>query len=160
MYAIRSYYVFIDTIIAFQIFVALSFVASYCAVKRDAMSLAVLSVITSYSIHYTKLYENEAGNNVEKIFLKDKKINYCTGCGYCSSHGQSGCSQKDDMTEILDKMIDADAIVMATPVYFYAMNGQMKTFIDRVCAKYTSVSNKDFYFIATAADSSKRNNFV
>ena len=42
---------------------------------------------------------------------------------------------------------------MATPVYFYAMNGQMKTFIDRVCAKYTSVSNKDFYFIATAADS-------
>ncbi len=98
----------------------------------------------------------EAGNNVEKIFLKDKKINYCTGCGYCSSHGQSGCSQKDDMTEILDKMIDADAIVMATPVYFYAMNGQMKTFIDRVCAKYTSVSNKDFYFIATAADSSKR----
>ena len=95
---------------------------------------------------------NEAGNKAEKIFLQDKKINYCTGCGICTKNGK-GCVQKDDMAEILEKMIAADVIVMATPVYFYSMNGQMKTFIDRVCARYTEITNKDVYLIATAADS-------
>ena len=42
-----------------------------------------------------------------------------------------------DMAEILDKMIGADVIVMATPVYFYNMNGQMETLIDRTYARYT-----------------------
>ena len=60
------------------------------------------------------------------------------------------------MAEILEKMIAADAIVMATPVYFYTMNGQMKTLIDRTCSRYTEISNKGFYFIVTAADDSKQ----
>ena len=96
----------------------------------------------------------ESGNQVEKIFLKDKKINYCTGCGTCLN-GKKSCPQKDDMAEILEKMVDADVIVMATPVYFYTMCGQMKTLIDRTCARYTEISNKEFYFIVTAADNSK-----
>jgi len=62
-----------------------------------------------------------AGHEVEKIFIRDKKINYCTGCGTCFQ-GDKPCPQKDDMAGILDKMIAADAIVMATPVYFYTMN--------------------------------------
>lgn len=95
----------------------------------------------------------ESGHTVEKIFLKDKKINYCTGCGYCFETHQ--CSQKDDMSEILDKMIAADVIVMATPVYFYSMCAQMKTFIDRTTPKYAQMSNKEFYFIMTAADNNK-----
>lgn len=94
----------------------------------------------------------DAGNTVEKIFLRDKKINYCTGCGFCNTNDYTACSQKDDMALILDKMVIADVIVMATPVYFYTMDGQMKTFIDRCCARYTHISNKDFYFIVTAAD--------
>jgi multimeric flavodoxin WrbA len=97
----------------------------------------------------------EAGQLTEKIFLKDKKINYCTGCGTCIDRGKS-CPQKDDMTEVLEKMIAADVIVMATPVYFYTMSAQMKTLIDRTCSRYTEISNKDFYFIITAADSSKK----
>ena len=96
----------------------------------------------------------EAGNNVEKIFLKDKKINYCTGCGFCNTNDYCGCAQKDDMNEILEKLIAADVIVFATPVYFYTMCGQMKTFIDRFCARYTHIANKDFYCIMTAADGS------
>ncbi len=96
---------------------------------------------------------NEAGHQAEKIFLKDKKISYCTGCSTCFTTRR--CSQKDDMTEILEKMIDADVIVMATPVYFYAMCGQMKTMIDRCCARYPHIINKDFYFIVTAAVNSK-----
>ena len=96
----------------------------------------------------------EACNPTEKIFLKDKRINYCTGCGTCIDRGKK-CSQKDDMAEVLDKMIGADVIVMATPVYFYTMCGQMKTLIDRTCSRYTEITNKDFYFIVTAADDSK-----
>ena len=59
------------------------------------------------------------------------------------------------MTEILDKMILADVIVMATPVYFYNMNGQTKTLIDRTYARYTQISNKEMYFIMTAAVGNK-----
>ena len=94
-----------------------------------------------------------AGHDVEKIFLKDKNINYCTGCGSCSMG--KGCPQKDDVPEILEKMIASDVIVMATPVYFYTMCGQMKTLIDRCCARYQEIKNKDFYFIVAAAIDSK-----
>jgi len=97
----------------------------------------------------------ESGNQVEKIFLRDKKINYCVGCGTCSVQ-RKPCPQKDDMEEILEKMIEADAIVMATPVYFYTMDAQMKTLIDRTCSRYTEITGKDFYFIVTAADDSKQ----
>ena len=97
----------------------------------------------------------EAGNNVEKIFLKDKKINYCIGCGACYNENME-CPQKDDMAEVLDKMIAADVLVMATPVYFYTMCGQMKTLIDRTCSRYTEIKNKEFYFILTAAVNSQK----
>ena len=97
----------------------------------------------------------QAGLHAEKIFLKDKKINYCTGCGTCYN-GKKRCPQKDDMAEVLEKMIAADVIAMATPVYFYTMNAQMKTLIDRTCSRYTEIRNKEFYFIVTAADSNKR----
>ena len=66
------------------------------------------------------------------------------------------CDQNDDMAEVLDKMIAADVIVMATPVYFYTMNAQMKTLIDRTYSKYTEISNKDIYFIVTAAVNRKQ----
>ena len=92
----------------------------------------------------------ESGHRAEKVFLRDKNIGYCIGCEAC--HQNNGvCVQKDDMAAILGKMIAADVIVMATPVYFYTMDAQMKTLIDRCVARYTEISNKAFYFIATAA---------
>jgi len=95
------------------------------------------------------------GHITEKIFLKDRKINYCMGCGVCNSTHR--CVQKDDMQEILEKMVKADVIVMATPVYFYSMNAQMKTFIDRTVPRYTEIKGKDFYYIITAADTKVAN---
>lgn len=95
----------------------------------------------------------ESGHKTEKIFLAEKNISYCRGCGVCNTAHK--CVQKDDMAEILDKMINADIIVLATPVYFYTMDGQMKTLIDRTVPRYTEISNKDFYYIMTAADSDK-----
>lgn len=97
----------------------------------------------------------EAGHQAEKIFLAAHKINYCVGCGVCNTTHE--CVQKDGMKPLLDKMVEADVIVLATPVYFYSMNGQLKTFIDRTVPRYTEIANKDFYFIVTAADSSKQN---
>jgi len=97
---------------------------------------------------------SNAGHKIEKIFLRDKKINYCTGCHYCSTVDYTACSQKDDMAEILDKLQEADTIVFASPIYFYSISGQMKTFIDRICARYTHLENKEFYYILTAADTS------
>lgn len=95
----------------------------------------------------------EAGNNVEKIFLPSKNVGYCRGCGVCNTTHK--CVQSDDMVEILDKMVNADVIVLATPVYFYSLDAQMKTLIDRTVPRYTEIRNKDFYFIMTAADTDK-----
>lgn len=95
----------------------------------------------------------DSRNDVEKIFISQRKINYCTGCGVCNSTHK--CVQNDDMEEILNKMIIADIIVLATPVYFYSMDAQLKTLIDRTVPRYTEISNKDFYYILTAADINK-----
>ena len=96
----------------------------------------------------------EAGHRAEKIFLADKTIHYCTGCGACANATRP-CVQKDDVAEILEKMVEADVIVLATPVYFYTMCAQLKTLIDRSCPRYTAISNKEFYFILTAADTNR-----
>ena len=97
----------------------------------------------------------EAGHKVEKIFLPDYKINYCLGCGVCNT--SHVCVQKDDMKPLLEKMVKAEVIVLATPVYFYSMDGQLKTFIYRTVPRYTEISDKDFYFILSAADTEKKN---
>ena len=75
------------------------------------------------------------------------------GCGVCNNAHK--CVQKDDMAELLDEMVQADVIVLATPVYFYTMDAQLKTFIDRTVPRYTEISNKEFYYIVTAADTDK-----
>ena len=96
----------------------------------------------------------KSGHKAEKIFLRDKTIHYCTGCGVCNITNNTECSIKDDMAEILDKMMMADVIVFATPINFYSISGQLKTFIDRMCSRYPHIINKELYYILTAADTS------
>ena len=93
----------------------------------------------------------ESGNEVQKIFVRSKKIVPCNACYYCRDHGGK-CALNDDMSEILDAMQAADVIVMASPVYFYSIDAQMKIIIDRSLARWTNIPNKEFYFIVTAAD--------
>lgn len=81
--------------------------------------------------------------------MQDLKIGACRACYGC--RGTGSCVQKDDMADVLEKMISADVIVLATPVYFYSMDGQMKTLIDRTLPRYVEIKDKDFYFITTAA---------
>ena len=94
----------------------------------------------------------EAGNEVEKIRVAAKKIAPCSGCYYCRDNGGK-CVHKDDMAEVLQKMIDADVLVLASPVYFYSIDAQLKAVIDRTVARWLEVKNKDFYYIVTMADS-------
>ena len=95
----------------------------------------------------------ESGNKVEKIFIRDKKIGYCMACYYCQK-SDGVCALKDDMTEILEKIHQADVIVMSSPVYFYSIDAQMKALIDRCVAQWTKIKNKEFYYIMTAAEDS------
>ncbi len=96
----------------------------------------------------------EAGHNVEKIRLSDYKINFCQACYVCKTKGK--CFQNDDMEKILEKIDNADTIVLATPVYFYCMSAQLKTMIDRTVGKYP-IKGKEFYYIITSTNSEKKN---
>ncbi|WP_195282382.1 flavodoxin family protein [Harryflintia acetispora] len=95
----------------------------------------------------------ESGHQVEKIFLRDKKAAPCNACYYCKKSAGK-CAIQDDMGEILDKMQAADVIVLASPVYFYSIDAQMKAVIDRSVARWTNIPNKEFYYIMTAAEDS------
>ena len=90
----------------------------------------------------------EAGNRVEKIQLSRKKLSGCLGCNACYRNG-GACVQKDDMEEIRAKMLEADVIVLASPIYFYSMTAQMETLIDRTYAFYQQLAGKTFYFLVT-----------
>lgn len=92
----------------------------------------------------------EAGCEGEKIYVQDLRLSGCRACYGCRATRK--CVLRDDMNQVLDKMVAADVIVLATPVYFYSLSGQMKVLIDRTLPRYTEIRNKDFYFIVTAAD--------
>lgn len=92
----------------------------------------------------------EAGHQVEKIRVAEKNIGYCRACYACRESGK--CVIHDDMAEVLQKMIDADVLVLASPVYFYSVDAQLKAVIDRTVARWLEVRDKEFYYIVTAAD--------
>lgn len=92
----------------------------------------------------------EAGNQVEKIRIAEKNIGFCRACYFCKDTGV--CAIKDDMAEVLQKMIEADVLVLASPVYFYSVDAQLKALIDRTVARWLEVRDKEFYYIVTSAE--------
>ena len=93
----------------------------------------------------------EAGHQVEKVVLHDKTIGFCQGCLACQKTGR--CVIQDDAEEIREKMLTAEAIVWATPIYYYEMCGQMKTMIDRANPLFPAdYAFRDIYLLATSAD--------
>ena len=92
-----------------------------------------------------------AGNNVEKISLAGKNIQFCKGCLACQKLGR--CVIDDDTDDIMAKVLKADVVCWATPIYYYEMSGQMKTLIDRMNAMYElDYQFRDVYLLTTAAD--------
>lgn len=96
----------------------------------------------------------EAGNEVEMISLSGKKIGFCTACYACHN---GACPQHDDAPEIVQKMLGADVIVLATPVYFYTMSAQLKALIDRSVMVYPKIEKKEFFFLMAMADTEEKN---
>ncbi len=93
----------------------------------------------------------EAGNEVELISLRGKEIGFCNACDYCMNHDRV-CCVKDDVGEILEKMVAADVLVMASPVYYFAVDAQIKALIDRTYCIWDQpgLMNKEFYYLMTS----------
>ena len=91
------------------------------------------------------------GNDVEKISLTGKNIQFCKGCLACQKLGR--CVIQDDVNDIMAKVVEADVVAWATPIYYYEMSGQMKTLIDRMNAMYPlDYKFRDVYLLTTAAE--------
>jgi len=96
----------------------------------------------------------DAGNSVEFISLKDKKIGFCIGCLACQEKGE--CVIKDDAIAIEKAVLNADVVAFATPIYYYEMSGQMKTLIDRINSLYPkNYRFRDVYMLSVAAEDEK-----
>lgn len=67
--------------------------------------------------------------NTEFISLADKELSECTGCYHCVENKE--CLFKDDFQEIFDKMLKADAIILASPVYHASITSKLKSLLDR-----------------------------
>jgi multimeric flavodoxin WrbA len=71
----------------------------------------------------------EEGAETELFSVSGKTIQPCRGCRTCWSTGN--CIIKDDMSALLDKLVESDGFILGVPIYFYSMDAQCKTIIDR-----------------------------
>ncbi len=73
--------------------------------------------------------------DVEYIRLQGRQHAPCRGCGGCEKTGN--CVIKDELTELFDKVDEAEIVLLVTPVYFYGPSAQLKTFIDRFQSRWS-----------------------
>lgn len=96
----------------------------------------------------------ESGHSVKTINLRDLQLKFCIGCLSCLKTGK--CVLQDSVNEFLPEVQNADVIVFATPVYYYSMCGQLKTFLDRLNPLYGKANKfRQVYLLTTAAENDK-----
>lgn len=80
-----------------------------------------------------KMIEKELGaQGIEmEIIQVGNQVKGCMACYHCLSTGSGHCVQKDAVNEWIDKMVEADGIILASPVYYGGISGGMKCFLDR-----------------------------
>jgi multimeric flavodoxin WrbA/sugar lactone lactonase YvrE len=95
----------------------------------------------------------ETGQQVEKVFLYDKKINFFT-MDQLNMDLDSAATPNDDAKEVIEKMRKADVIVLASPVYFWTIDSKLKSLIDRTfyCFRDKSMSGKEFYYLTVCGN--------
>jgi len=81
-----------------------------------------------------RIAEGAAGAEVEVFYLHGMKIAPCNACEGCHKPGAKGCVIKDDMQRLYPRMTEADAIVFASPIYWFTVSAQMKLAMDRCYA--------------------------
>lgn len=74
---------------------------------------------------------NSSGHQVDVVDVCQKKIGGCIACEYCHAKGKGVCIQKDDMQEIYALLKDVEMLVIASPIYYHGISGQLKCVIDR-----------------------------
>ena len=104
-----------------------------------------------------KLLEAAArsGAEVDLLLLRRMNVRTCRGCLACEEGGRERkgiCKIKDDMTEAYPKLLAADVIVLATPVYFEMLSGLLKTFLDRTCPIWPRLEGKKIAGLAVAEE--------
>ena len=72
-----------------------------------------------------------AGHHVDVMDVCRLKVNGCLACEYCHTKGHGECVQKDDMQQIYNLLNEAEMLVLASPIYYHGMSGQLKCVIDR-----------------------------
>ena len=75
-----------------------------------------------------------AGHKVTLVNVAHKKIAGCLACEYCHGKGNGACVQKDDMQEVHAILRETDMLVIASPIYYHGLSGQLKCAIDRLYA--------------------------
>ena len=88
---------------------------------------------TAIMVNAFKEGAESVGNTVEVIDVAAKKIAPCHACKYCFTHG-GDCAIDDDMTEVRERLKQADMVVFASPVYWFDISAQLKLAIDRMYA--------------------------
>lgn len=76
----------------------------------------------------------EAGHTVTVLQVGNNKIAGCLGCEYCHTKGDGVCIQKDDMQEVYAALEEAEMLVLASPVYYFTLSGQLQCVIHRTYA--------------------------
>lgn len=110
---------------------------------------------TEWMLSYLHERFLERGVESELILLRKKKIKNCNGCLRCEEGGRERngiCNIDDDMQSILNALVNADAIVLGTPVYFDMLSGMLKNFMDRTCAVWPKLEGKAAAGVAVAED--------
>lgn len=71
---------------------------------------------------------------ISKVYLHEKNIHHCNGCNICRTATPGRCVIKDDMQELYAQFHLSKMVVFATPVYWWSISSQLKTFLDRINA--------------------------
>ncbi|MCC8139583.1 MAG: flavodoxin family protein [Lachnospiraceae bacterium] len=75
-----------------------------------------------------------AGHSVTEFFLDKMNIHGCKGCFGGNNRRDCPCVQQDDMTQIYPAVRDCNVLVLASPLYYWTMSGQLRTALDRLFA--------------------------
>ena len=95
----------------------------------------------------------QAGHSVELVSLRDKSIGFCRGCLACQKTLR--CVQRDDADAIAQQALHAVGVGFATPLYCYAVSGQLKTMLDRCNPLYPAdYAFREVYLLASSTDAS------
>lgn len=76
----------------------------------------------------------ENGHNITVVPVCQKKIAGCLACEYCHTKGEGKCVQMDDMQEVYSVLTEAEMIVLASPIYYHSVTGQLQCAINRIYA--------------------------